>query len=69
MSKSTEIMQLEESLEVVYTAFCIKCATDLSSNMDESTFAKELHEKGWRVSDVGDMCCPKCAKYFKLIKL
>lgn len=58
---NVEIMCLREGLEVVYTAFCIHCATDLSSNNDINDFAKEIHAKGWRVSENGEMCCPKCA--------
>lgn len=54
--------ELAANLEVVYTAFCIHCASDKSSNNSEDAFAKELYAEGWRVSDMGDVCCPKCAK-------
>jgi hypothetical protein len=64
MNKSIELMQLEESLEAEYTAFCTKCGEDLTSHDEKYRFAKSLLEEGWRVSDVGDMCCPKCAKTF-----
>lgn len=59
-------MQIEESLEVVYTAYCPRCVKDVSSNNDSERFAKELHEKGWRVDVSGDMICPECVK--KIIK-
>jgi hypothetical protein len=63
MSKqSIEIGQIEESLEVVYTAFCEGCSDSISDNTHESSFAKKLHEKGWRVNNDGDLQCPDCIK-------
>ncbi len=51
--------QIVESLETVYTAFCNGCGAEINSNNHEDAFAKELYEKGWRVSDMGDLHCKK----------
>lgn len=59
--REMDIYSIGEMLEVVYTAFCIHCATDEQSNQTEKEFATQLHDKGWRVSENGDMYCPKCA--------
>lgn len=60
--REMDISQLGASLETVYTAFCDYCATDIQSNRTPKEFATEIYDKGWRVSEVGDMCCQKCAK-------
>jgi hypothetical protein len=65
MSKeSVEIGCIEESLECVYTALCEGCGVEISSNKDERSFAKEVHEKGWRVNSHGDLCCKDCIKKY-----
>ena len=59
---SVQITQIEECLEVVYTAFCEGCGIDRSNNVHEGTFAKDLHYEGWRCNDDGELFCPDCAK-------
>jgi hypothetical protein len=67
MSKQNlQISQISESLEVVYTAHCDKCAVDHSDNTDETDFAKKLYALGWRCNDDGDLFCPDCAKQHKI---
>ena len=60
-----EIIDIEDHLEVVYTAFCIQCAKQKDSNNEMTSFSEELHKLGWRVSGTGDMHCPDCAKIAK----
>ena len=65
-SNSVGIMQIEECLEAVYTAFCIGCGAEKSDSTNESVFAKKVYELGWRCSDTGDLYCPECAKKRKI---
>jgi hypothetical protein len=60
--RQIDITELAGLLEVVYTAFCVYCGTDIQSNRTEQEFAKQIYDKGWCISDFGDMCCPECAK-------
>jgi hypothetical protein len=60
--REMEIDELGSFLEIVYTAFCMHCSDSEDSNQTEKEFSTKLHDKGWRVSDTGDVCCPKCAK-------
>lgn len=57
-----QISDIEDHLEIVYTAFCIQCAKQQDSNNDITRFSEELQKKGWRVSEEGNMLCPDCAK-------
>ena len=67
MSKQTiQISQIEECLEVVYTAHWSQWAIDHSDNTDETDFAKNLYALGWRCNDAGDLFCPDCAKQQKI---
>ena len=61
-----QIMDIEDHMEIVYTAFCIQCAKQKDDNTELGNFAERLHKEGWRVSDDGDMLCPDCAKMFKI---
>ena len=60
---SIELAQLRESLEIIYVAFCIQCGKEEESH-EKHDFIKKLHDKGWRVSNVGDVYCPKCSLKF-----
>lgn len=64
MSKSIEISQIEESLEVDYEAFCNKCGKELHDT-DKKTFANKLWEMGWRIHETpktATLRCPDCVK-------
>lgn len=61
---SIDISCIAESLEVVYTAFCNGCGAEINNNIHEDEFAKQLYEKGWRVSETGDLHCPPCDKKY-----
>ena len=63
MSKdSVQIYQIKESLQVVYAAYCDKCTDTLDRNGDSKEFSRDLYILGWRVSNDGNLHCPKCAQ-------
>ena len=73
MSKETkpvremrQIMEIEDALEVVYTAHCDECAVDYNNNTSSDDIAEKLHKLGWRCDPEGTLYCPDCAKQRKI---